>query len=1452
MESRTDPRGYEPGANPGDFTTVYTYDNAGNVLTETDPLGGVTTYAYDDSGRLATRTDARGKQTSYEYNAAGEVTKIMAPDGGQTLYDYDASGNLISETDAEDGETTYAYDDAGRLVSKTDPGGKTWTYDHDAAGRLISETDPAGGKKTYGYDLLGRMKSKVSPRGNEPGANSNDFKWTYDYDPAGNLISKTDPLGNETTYTHDHGGRVLTETDPAGKTTTFTYDATGNLLTEKDPLDHTTTNVYDDDGRLFSTTDPRGKTTTYDRDAAANLKSATSPLGSKTSMSYDPLGRLDSRTDARGNEPGADPEDYTTEFDYDPVGNLLAEVDPLGNATSYTYDDAGNRETKRDALNRTTSYVHDNLGRLESLTAPDEADTSYTYDEAGNLESRTDANGNTTTFAHDPLGRVISEEAPGTNSFEAPLKLDPDAPDPVLEFPIVAGNAGEVNATLDSESTTPITRTDSPSGSLDVGTTATHEIKADGRTVTHADLTWTKGNHPVSETTTHNIPASGSSVTKTIAPDAAGDISAQVDWAKITKSRSLNDSVPNLGQDDNALVVNGNGTISVTLTWGSMTPNRNLDLFLFEGTTERDTSTQTSGNSETVTYNVSGLSYPATRTFTIRVKAVTLGQAYQLNMSYPLTPAVDLKLENGSGDLVASSSIVSGQPRRALTLGDAEPSTYVLRMSSADEAAPNATLTETHQVKDYATLALRVKDGSGAVVGGPVVASSGASRLFAALPTGGDYTVEIENTSSDLGVPEYTLTTNAPTLRQADLSMALKNAAGETVATGTEESPSAIAAAVEAGTYSLVVTPSGGRANADLSVTYPYGVKRTFEFDADGNVVKEVDPRGNVTADPDDGTTIYTYDNAGRRTGINYSDSTPDVTLDYDERGLRESATDGAGTETRSYDDAGQLTGITRDGQTFSYDHDAAGNITRRTYPDGTVVDSGYNDDGRLASVTAGDATTAYGYDAASNLTATTFPNGNAETRTYDPAGRNSTVEHKSAGTTFATFTRTLDAVGNPTLNTTPDGPFHYRYDDQDRLTHVCDHVDCPPSPERIVYGYDGVGNRTQESRDDATTTYAYDTADELVSATTEETTTFGYDAAGNMARAGGLTLTYDLAGRTSSLTEAAETVTYSYDADGRRIRASSGAEPEDTTAFTWDPTTPHSEVVRESGGSGDLVRRYVHGHGPISMADDDETHYYHTDSLGSVTSVASSTGAAEWRYSYEPFGSARTTEKIVPTGPDNPVRFAGELLDATGLYHLRARQYDPGLGRFTARDPLPPHPFESLVSSYAYANNRPCALIDPSGLRASSGSFRAQPGTGDDKHDDRWWVFGPSSGSCEDQLREIVLKRNLLQRQLRNFRENKLGFTPDDPRTATHQLAWEQHQGGLRSALQSYTWSCGGDGVPSDAWTLATMPTPYPSQTGEGAVSFLDIGRDVLEWLKDLLPDAPAGCADGSTACTL
>jgi len=77
-------------------------------------------------------------------------------------------------------------------------------------------------------------------------------------------------------------------------------------------------------------------------------------------------------------------------------------------------------------------------------------------------------------------------------------------------------------------------------------------------------------------------------------------------------------------------------------------------------------------------------------------------------------------------------------------------------------------------------------------------------------------------------------------------------------------------------------------------------------------------------------------------------------------------------------------------------------------------------------------------------------------------------------------------------------------------------------------------------------------------------------------------------------------------------------------------------------------------------------------------------------------FRDLRTETKNATKAPTNPLKFVGEYLDPIGLYNLRARQYDPAIGRFTQPDPLTLEPY---ISPYVYANDRPTILYDPTGL---------------------------------------------------------------------------------------------------------------------------------------------------------
>ena len=103
-------------------------------------------------------------------------------------------------------------------------------------------------------------------------------------------------------------------------------------------------------------------------------------------------------------------------------------------------------------------------------------------------------------------------------------------------------------------------------------------------------------------------------------------------------------------------------------------------------------------------------------------------------------------------------------------------------------------------------------------------------------------------------------------------------------------------------------------------------------------------------------------------------------------------------------------------------------------------------------------------------------------------------------------------------------------------------------------------------------------------------------------------------------------------------------------------------------------------------------TFVYGLDGLGSTRTLADSAGVVTDRYSYDVYGAMRAQTGATA----NQFDFAGEQSDhgaQRGLQYLRARHYDPGLGRFLSKDPV------AFVNRYAYVGGDPVNLADPLGL---------------------------------------------------------------------------------------------------------------------------------------------------------
>ena len=121
---------------------------------------------------------------------------------------------------------------------------------------------------------------------------------------------------------------------------------------------------------------------------------------------------------------------------------------------------------------------------------------------------------------------------------------------------------------------------------------------------------------------------------------------------------------------------------------------------------------------------------------------------------------------------------------------------------------------------------------------------------------------------------------------------------------------------------------------------------------------------------------------------------------------------------------------------------------------------------------------------------------------------------------------------------------------------------------------------------------------------------------------------------------------------------------------------------------------RYIRGYELISSDSEAAKTYYHyvCDEMGSITHITDDEGNILNRYEYDAFGNFTLKEETI----ENRFGFTGEQYDpVAGLYYLRARFYNPVIGRFIQEDTY----YGDGLNLYNYCQNNPVRYVDPSGF---------------------------------------------------------------------------------------------------------------------------------------------------------
>lgn len=399
-----------------------TYDAAGDVLT-------ITRDALNNGGGS---TSPSAIVTQFMYDTLGRKTMQSDPDSGSTSFTYNAAGDVISQTDAKIQVVTQSFDAMGRRWQRTTSAGADgnsltdrWTFDatsstcnvSNSCGQLVSESRSSTSGATFSraltYDTYGRSS------GRNTSIAGNAYSEVTAYDAYSRLMSQQDASSYTLTTDYTANGYL---NDLADSRVGTMYQVLGmtarNQVSSEKRGDSaslvTTLGYYSNNGRINTICSGSScglQNLNYQFDLAGNLtlrERATSTAPTIEVFTNDAVNRLTLAQLTYVQGVHQTTAITTASLAYDLIGNVCTKntttygyagyagctnhgtsgsphaVTAVG-GTSYQYDFDGNQTTS----NSGRALVYNSLNQLATASAGSNS-TAFQYAPDGDRFLRTD------------------------------------------------------------------------------------------------------------------------------------------------------------------------------------------------------------------------------------------------------------------------------------------------------------------------------------------------------------------------------------------------------------------------------------------------------------------------------------------------------------------------------------------------------------------------------------------------------------------------------------------------------------------------------------------------------------------------------------------------------------------------------------------------------------------------------------------------------------------------------------------------------------------------------------------------------------------------------------------------------------------------------------------------------------------------------------------------------